>query len=772
MNGHSGPGPETSTKTVTRRHKAIRFMGGIFLAVASVLAAFGLTLILSPYLVYTRLLLFFGAVLLTAWRAGIVAGLVAIGLTLLSAELFLFSPNDPHDLLSMAIRIPFFLLATVGALAGTEALKRARRRADESATEAKSLAAQLQDQATELESQASESETFADEVGRLNQRLTRQNDEIERAGERSRRLQSVTAALLRSLTPQQVADVVVTEGLRAIEADAGVLALVRPDGETIEIVSHSGYPGRTLDRWSKMSVSAPLPISDAIRSGQPVWLPTRAVRSDRYPELAEADGNTPNGAWAAIPLVLRERTFGALALSFRRAGEFPEEDRTFMQILAQQCAQALERGRLYEAERMARVQAEFAERRIGFLAEASARLAASLDYEKTLADVSRLIVPEIADWCAVHVVDGDRPRLLTATHADPAKVDLLRMLTPTPDGRTRGYGRVMMTGRAELIAEVNDQTLEAVAGSDAELTALRRLGARSMLSVPIRARDSVLGVLTLASARTGLRYSTQDLSLAEELANRAGQAIDNSRLYRNTRSASQAKSDFLAVMSHELRTPLNAIMGYADLVLLGVPAPVPEASRHQIERIRLAAQQLLTLVDEVLSFARMEAGKEVVRIGPVDVRDVVEESISLVRPLADERRLKLDATLPEGGVRIESDRWKLRQILGNLLSNAVKFTPEGGVSVEVEQVDDRVLIRVRDTGIGISANHLDHIFDAFWQAEQTSTRRFGGTGLGLGVARALAQLLGGELAAESKLGAGSTFTLDLPLAAPSAAELT
>jgi signal transduction histidine kinase len=564
----------------------------------------------------------------------------------------------------------------------------------------------------------------------------------------------------------------VNEGLAAIEADAGVLALVGADGEGIDIVSHAGYPDQTLERWSKMQLSAPLPISDAIRSGRSVWLPTSAARQAKYPELADADAASPNLAWAAVPLALRDRTFGALALSFRRAGDFTEDDRTFMELLAQQCAQAIERGRLYEAERRARVQAEFAERRIGFLAEASSRLAASLDYEKTLADVSRLIVPELAEWCAVHVVDADGPRLLAATHVDPDKLEIVRMLTPSPNERTRGYGRVLSTGESELIAEVNDQTLDAVSGSDAELGALRRLGTRSMLSVPIRARDHVLGVLTLATSRNGVHYTPQDVSLAEELANRAGQAIDNSRLYRNTRTASQAKSDFLAVMSHELRTPLNAIMGYADLVLLGVPAPVPEASRHQIERIRLAAQHLLTLVDEVLSFARMEAGKEVVRIGPVDVADVVEESLNLVRPLADERGLKLEANIAEGGVRIESDRWKLRQILSNLLSNAVKFTPEGRVVVEAEQVGDRVVIRVRDTGIGISAAHLDHIFDAFWQAEQTSTRRFGGTGLGLGVARALAQLLDGELTAASTLGEGSTFTLDLPLGAPAAAELS
>jgi signal transduction histidine kinase len=168
----------------------------------------------------------------------------------------------------------------------------------------------------------------------------------------------------------------------------------------------------------------------------------------------------------------------------------------------------------------------------------------------------------------------------------------------------------------------------------------------------------------------------------------------------------------------------------------------------------------------------MEAGKEVVRIGPVDVGKVVEESLNLVRPQADERGLKLDSRIAEGGIRIESDRWKLRQILSNLLSNAVKFTPEGSVAVEAEQVGNRVVIRVRDTGIGISAAHLHHIFDAFWQAEQTSTRRFGGTGLGLGVARALAQLLDGELTAASTLGEGTTFTLDLPIGAPAASDLS
>jgi signal transduction histidine kinase len=291
---------------------------------------------------------------------------------------------------------------------------------------------------------------------------------------------------------------------------------------------------------------------------------------------------------------------------------------------------------------------------------------------------------------------------------------------------------------------------------------LRNLGLREQLSVPIQVEAATIGVITFAISESSRTFDEADITLAAELGRRAGQAVQNARLYQAAHHASEAKSNFLAVMSHELRTPLNAIIGYSDLLLLGVPNSVPDRAMHQVERIRVAAGTLLNLVEEVLSFSRIEAGKEEVRISPVDMNHLVRECLAMVEPLAAQKHLQLNVVMPDEPVKIVSDDRKIRQILTNLLSNAVKFTEQGTIALELSEVDREVQIIVEDTGIGIPQEYLERIFDPFWQVEPASTRRFGGTGLGLGVARKLARLLDGKLHVTSTVGQGSRFVLMLP----------
>jgi signal transduction histidine kinase len=199
---------------------------------------------------------------------------------------------------------------------------------------------------------------------------------------------------------------------------------------------------------------------------------------------------------------------------------------------------------------------------------------------------------------------------------------------------------------------------------------------------------------------------------------------------------------------------------------MGVPNGVPEPARRQVERIRSASTSLLYLVEEVLSFSRVEAGKEEIRISPVELGTVVRDCAALIEPLASEKELELRTIVPSQPLKVVSHERKIRQILTNLLSNAVKFTESGSIEVSLRGVDGEVRIDVSDTGIGISSEHLERIFDPFWQVEQSATRRFGGTGLGLGVARKLAKLLEGRLEVKSEVGQGSVFSLVLPAHTP------
>jgi signal transduction histidine kinase len=259
----------------------------------------------------------------------------------------------------------------------------------------------------------------------------------------------------------------------------------------------------------------------------------------------------------------------------------------------------------------------------------------------------------------------------------------------------------------------------------------------------------------------------------------AAAAADEARALAE--QANQAKTDFLAVMSHELRTPLNAIGGYAELIELGVRGPVTEAQRDDLGRIRRSQRHLLALINEVLNFARLEAGQVRFSVAAVPLDALLGGLETLIAPQVRSQGLRFVYARPAPSVVARADPEKLQQVLLNLLSNAVKFTPAGGtvsLTAEVaryhtgesaggpthEAGDAQVRIRVRDTGIGIAADRLEQVFEPFVQLDQRLTRLHEGTGLGLAISRDLARGMGGDLSVESTPGVGSVFTLTLPMA--------
>jgi signal transduction histidine kinase len=239
-------------------------------------------------------------------------------------------------------------------------------------------------------------------------------------------------------------------------------------------------------------------------------------------------------------------------------------------------------------------------------------------------------------------------------------------------------------------------------------------------------------------------------------------ARDNARLAREAREADQAKSDLLAVISHDLRTPLNAIMGHAELLAMGIPEPLSAAGVERVERIRLGARHLLYLIDELLSFARLDAGRDELHLQEVDACTLVREVAAVVEPLAADRSLAFCRDVPAAPLPLRTDPDRLRQVLLNLVGNAVKYTREGEVRLELCAEGGRAVFHVRDTGIGIAPEHLEKIFEPFWQVDPGQRAADGGTGLGLSVVRRMVRLLGGEIAVESEPGRGSTFTVRLP----------
>ncbi|MDP9202673.1 MAG: HAMP domain-containing histidine kinase [Gemmatimonadota bacterium] len=277
-------------------------------------------------------------------------------------------------------------------------------------------------------------------------------------------------------------------------------------------------------------------------------------------------------------------------------------------------------------------------------------------------------------------------------------------------------------------------------------------------------------VLVLWSARA-LRNSDKErvdlLALEQQARAHAERARSEAEAARaEAERANNSRTDFLAVMSHELRTPLTAIMGYEELLSDGITGPVTELQRQQLGRINASARHLLGLIDEILTFARVDIGRERVRWESMSVNHTLTDAASLVQPMAADKHLRFVVETLNEDQSIQTDGTKLRQMLVNLLSNGIKFTEKGEVTVGCAVNNSILEVRIADTGVGIAAANIEDVFEPFWQAEQTATRKTGGTGLGLSVTRKLARLLGGDVTVASRMGAGTTFLLTLPMKAP------
>lgn len=462
------------------------------------------------------------------------------------------------------------------------------------------------------------------------------------------------------------------------------------------------------------------------------------------------------------------RKDGSTVVAELRAAEIPWAGATAHLVTLRDVTdrkRAEERARELIREQEARSQAESAERHYRFLAEASEILESSLDYTDTLTRIAGLCVPRLADWCAIDLLeDGEPGRRVAARHPAREGDEGLRTLESEyplrADSRQPG-AEVLRTGEPLLAETVDGAWLREHSVDAAHAELLAGLGVASLLSVPLSARGRTVGVLTLVSTAPERHFDKRDLRLALELGRRAGMAVDNARLYRDAQLANRAKADFLAIMSHELRTPLNSIIGYIDILKSGIPGDLTERQTESLSRVEVASKHLLQLIEEILAYARMESGRESIRIEETDATRVLEEVVAVTEPLAREKGLSFRTSVPESGLPLTTDAGKVRQVLLNLVANAVKFTDEGEIRLEALDEGDRVVFRIADTGRGIAPEMLGRIFEPFWQIEQPKTRSAGGTGLGLSVARRLARLLGGDIRVESAPGVGSTFTVEV-----------
>lgn len=429
-----------------------------------------------------------------------------------------------------------------------------------------------------------------------------------------------------------------------------------------------------------------------------------------------------------------------------------------------------ERTVLMSRERDARTRAETAEATQRFLSEATAVLTASLEHAETLQRLADLTVPALADWCVVSsVADDGTIRIAAVAHADPAKLAVARELVerypPDPSG-TFGAPNVIRTGKPELWTHIEDELIARTTRAPDQLRMLRELGLASYLIVPLSARGRVFGTLSLISADPGRRYDQSALDLAENLAARAGLAIDNARLFREAQHAIRLREQVLAVVSHDLRNPLGAVhLGAAAIARRARGLDDPRLMK-QAETIERAASRMDRMLGDLLDLASIQAGGLKVERRPDVAQAIASEAVELHEAMATEKGIRLVPELEAEPLLVECDRGRILQVLANLIGNALKFCEPGAqIGVRVWREGECVCYQVRDAGPGIPPEELRRIFDPYWSAPRPGQK---GTGLGLFIARGIVEAHRGRIWAESKAGAGTTISFTIPLAQPPA----
>ena len=592
----------------------------------------------------------------------------------------------------------------------------------------------------------------------------------ERAARVAARLYALTARLTGAATPKAMAEAVLSEVTIAFGAQRGTVSLIEEDGDTTRLLSSFGYDPEVLRTWRSYSLRTTVAATrDAVSTGRGVFIESLDDARGRYPQAAQVLEAVGTETAVVLPVLNDGRARALITMAWKSRRPLPNDDRDFMELFASQCGQALARALAFDAERVARERTERLQ-----------RVTAALAATTSESEVARVLVSNIQDVLEprrvafYHVVRGEdaTAQLVLIEHGGLTKDELHRTAQFPLNGDApiaavaRTGDAVFLSNRAAFRTRYPDWPENRPADNDAwvglALTA---------------STGAALGAVAVGFG--GDRDFDADMRrYVGAIVDQAAQALERVRLLQTEHSAreaaeeaNRAKTQFLATMSHELRTPLNAISGYAELLSLGLRGPTTPEQQEDLGRIMRSQRHLLSVINDILNFARLEAGHVEYRMTNVPIAELVSDLEPLIRPQLVAKRLQFSSAVVARDAMVRADAEKVRQVLLNLLANAVKFTPQDGrVRVSCDFDGTRVYIRVTDTGIGIPPDRRAAIFEPFVQLHRTLAQPAEGTGLGLAISRDLARGMGGELTVESEPGQGSTFTLALDLASgPSSA---
>jgi PAS domain S-box-containing protein len=558
---------------------------------------------------------------------------------------------------------------------------------------------------------------------------------LERALDRLSRLQRVTASLSEALTPRRVAEVVVGQGVAALDAQAGRISLLRRDEHRVDVIGFSGYTRVN----SPFRPDEPLPTSEVLRTGQPLFVPTHAEVLARFPRDRDMVEPVLEGALASAPLIDEGRVMGAMTVSFSRDREFDAEDRDLLVALATLCAQALERARLYELSlavqedlRQSRdqlaatlggiaegVTVQDAEGRLIYANEVAARNSGYDSAAAMVGDGSHVLERFALLDEAGEPLSADRLPGRRILHDEPAEEVVVRFVDPD-SGKSRWSivdARPVRDpdGRLRLIVNIFRDITERIRHTDA-------------LQATIEERDRAVAEL---------------------------------------QRAVRTRDEFLASASHDLKNPLTSIKATAQLLQRRLDR-ADDVDRARIseglQRVDAIATRAAGLVEELIDLTREQMGQL------LDLDRQPTDLVALAREVASEHQQATERHVVE--VRADADQvigqWdarRLGRVLSNLLDNAIKYSPDGGsIAVHVQTDGNWASVSVSDSGLGIPPSELDDVFERFQRGSNVA-QRIGGTGIGLASVRQIVENHGGSVAAHSHEGAGSTFVVRLPLSA-------
>ena len=419
-------------------------------------------------------------------------------------------------------------------------------------------------------------------------------------------------------------------------------------------------------------------------------------------------------------------------------------------------------------EQAARAAAESAERKAAFLAEASRVLGASFDYQTTLMSLTRLVVPDLADYCTIDILgrDGGYQRVGVA-HVNPEKEQLLwdvaRYVQP---GRriVEHLHKALVDGEHTIVPEITDAMLDVAQIDEEHGRILSGIRPKSLVAVPLKASGKIIGAMSVYMSESDRRYEQQDVAHLEELARRAALAVENARLFQEAEQATAARDQMLGVVAHDLRNPLHTILTASEMLGEGLEEGTP--SKRQVAMVNRAGERMNRLIQDLLDVQRVEGGHLEIDLRPVPARAMLVDAHEMLRPLAEKEGLSLTLDVPRVLPVVVADPHRVQQVLSNLVGNAIKFTPKGGsLLLRGEEMNGEVRFQVADTGAGIAADQLPHVFGQFWQASRADRR---GIGLGLAIAKGIVESHHGRIWVESALGLGSSFFFTLPIAADTA----